>query len=42
IAAVPVKDTIKQVQNGVITTTLERSRLWMIQTPQVFAFPLIY
>lgn len=42
IAAVPVKDTIKQVQNGVITTTLERSRLWTIQTPQVFAFPLIY
>ena len=42
IAAVPVKDTIKQVQDGIITTTLERSRLWTVQTPQVFAFPLIY
>ncbi len=42
VAAVPVKDTIKQVHNGVITTTPERSQLWSIQTPQVFAFPMIH
>lgn len=42
IAAVPVKDTIKQVQNEVITATPDRSLLWMVQTPQVFSFPLIY
>lgn len=42
IAAVPVKDTIKQVEQGWITTTLDRTQLWTIQTPQVFAFPLIY
>ena len=42
IAAVPVKDTIKQVQQGWISSTLDRSQLWAIQTPQVFSFPLIY
>lgn len=41
VAAVPVKDTIKQVQNGKISATLNRAHLWMVQTPQVFAFPLI-
>lgn len=42
IAAVPVKDTIKQVQNGKIIATPDRALLWMVQTPQVFAFDLIY
>jgi 2-C-methyl-D-erythritol 4-phosphate cytidylyltransferase len=42
IAAVPVKDTIKQVRDGIIQETLDRSHLWTVQTPQVFAFPLIH
>jgi 2-C-methyl-D-erythritol 4-phosphate cytidylyltransferase len=42
IAAVPIKDTIKQVQQGCISSTLDRSQLWAIQTPQVFSFPLIH
>src|SRR6266852_9113223 len=42
IAAVPVKDTIKLVQEGRVTATLDRSQLWAIQTPQVFSFPLIH
>jgi 2-C-methyl-D-erythritol 4-phosphate cytidylyltransferase len=42
IAAVPVKDTIKQVQDGKISATPDRSQLWAVQTPQVFAFPLIH
>jgi 2-C-methyl-D-erythritol 4-phosphate cytidylyltransferase len=42
VAAVPVKDTIKQVREGVIESTPERSQLWAVQTPQVFAFPLIH
>lgn len=42
VAAVPVKDTIKRVQNGIIESTPDRSQLWMVQTPQVFAFPLIH
>ena len=42
IAAVPVKDTIKQVQQGWIYSTLDRSQLWAVQTPQVFSLPLIH
>jgi len=42
IAAVPVKDTIKHAEHGLIAATLERSLLWTVQTPQVFSFPLIY
>ncbi len=38
IAAVPCKDTIKSSDNGHdVEKTLERSRLWAVQTPQVFA-----
>jgi 2-C-methyl-D-erythritol 4-phosphate cytidylyltransferase len=38
IAAAPVSDTVKEVgDDGVsVTRTLERSRLWAVQTPQVF------
>jgi 2-C-methyl-D-erythritol 4-phosphate cytidylyltransferase len=37
IAASPVADTIKQADGrGVVERTLERSRLWAVQTPQVF------
>lgn len=41
-AVVAVKETIKQVQLGQITATLDRSQLWAVQTPQVFSFPLIH
>jgi len=37
IAATPVVDTVKQVDEGQrVVRTLERSSLWAIQTPQVF------
>ena len=38
IAAAPVSDTIKEVgEDGqTVARTLERSRLWAVQTPQVF------
>jgi 2-C-methyl-D-erythritol 4-phosphate cytidylyltransferase len=38
IAAAPISDTIKEVgEDGrTVTRTLERSRLWAVQTPQVF------
>lgn len=39
--AVPVKDTIKRVQDHLIAETLPREELWAMQTPQIFAFPLI-
>jgi 2-C-methyl-D-erythritol 4-phosphate cytidylyltransferase len=38
IAAVPVSDTIKEVgaDGRAVARTLDRSRLWAVQTPQVF------
>lgn len=34
--SIPVKDTIKQAQGGVVLSTLDRSSLQAVQTPQVF------
>ena len=34
-AAVPVKDTIKIVEDGRVLETVDRSRLWAMQTPQI-------
>ena len=42
IPIAPVKDTIKQVLDGKVTATPDRSQLWTVQTPQVFAFSLIH
>ena len=36
IAAAPVTDTIKQCADGRVERTLDRSRLWAVQTPQAF------
>jgi 2-C-methyl-D-erythritol 4-phosphate cytidylyltransferase len=36
IAAAPVTDTIKEGEGRTVARTLDRSRLWAIQTPQVF------
>jgi 2-C-methyl-D-erythritol 4-phosphate cytidylyltransferase len=36
IAAAPVTDTVKEAQDGRVVATLDRSRLWAIQTPQAF------
>jgi len=41
VVAVPVKETVKRVEQGNIVTTLERSRLWFTQTPQTFEYKLI-
>lgn len=42
IAAVPLQDTIKEVgPGGGVVRTLERSRLYAAQTPQVFATELL-
>ena len=43
VAAVPVKDTIKVTDaDGVVVDTPPRDRLWTVQTPQCFAYQLIY
>jgi 2-C-methyl-D-erythritol 4-phosphate cytidylyltransferase len=40
--AVPVKDTIKEVDDGnFVVKTLDRRQLWTIQTPQIFRYDLI-
>ena len=39
--AIPVKDTIKEVQGGIITATPVRSALRAVQTPQVFDYDLL-
>lgn len=39
LLAVAASDTIKQVDNELrVTTTLDRSRLWQAQTPQMFRY----
>src|SRR5215213_2209595 len=38
IPALPLGDTIKRVENGVIRETIDRSLLWRAQTPQGFHF----
>jgi 2-C-methyl-D-erythritol 2,4-cyclodiphosphate synthase len=41
VAAVPVKDTIKSAEDGIFSETLDRSRLYSIQTPQGFGRKLL-
>lgn len=36
IAALPVTDTVKEVEDGQVVRTPDRGRLWAAQTPQVF------
>lgn len=43
VAAMPVKETIKLAdENDFVESTPARNRLWGIQTPQVFDFPLVF
>ncbi|MGG3449709.1 2-C-methyl-D-erythritol 4-phosphate cytidylyltransferase [Domibacillus aminovorans] len=41
IAAVLVKDTIKQAEGGAVSQTVDRSNLWSVQTPQAFRTALL-
>jgi 2-C-methyl-D-erythritol 4-phosphate cytidylyltransferase len=42
VAAAPVTDTIKVADDGGrVSETLDRSRLWAVQTPQVFTEPVL-
>jgi 2-C-methyl-D-erythritol 4-phosphate cytidylyltransferase len=43
IAAAPVSDTIKEVADDgrTVVATLDRARLWAVQTPQVFRRPAL-
>ncbi|MDK2880257.1 MAG: 2-C-methyl-D-erythritol 4-phosphate cytidylyltransferase [Clostridia bacterium] len=41
VVGVPVKDTVKVVEQGGVTATPPRSSLWIAQTPQVFRRSLL-
>ena len=41
LVAVPAKDTIKMVENGIIRETPPRETLWLAQTPQAFRYGVI-
>jgi 2-C-methyl-D-erythritol 4-phosphate cytidylyltransferase/2-C-methyl-D-erythritol 2,4-cyclodiphosphate synthase len=42
VAALPATDTVKEVApEGVVTATLDRARLWLVQTPQAFRRELL-
>jgi 2-C-methyl-D-erythritol 4-phosphate cytidylyltransferase len=41
ILGVPLKDTIKESENGLVKKTLKRDSLWAIQTPQIFPYNTI-
>jgi 2-C-methyl-D-erythritol 4-phosphate cytidylyltransferase len=42
LVAVPAKDTIKTVRDGIIIDTPPREMLWQAQTPQSFRFATIF
>jgi 2-C-methyl-D-erythritol 4-phosphate cytidylyltransferase len=41
ILAVPMKDTVKKANEGLVSETVERSSLWSVQTPQAFRLPML-
>lgn len=41
LVAVPVKDTVKVVEAGIVTATPPRETLWLAQTPQTFRYGVI-
>jgi 2-C-methyl-D-erythritol 4-phosphate cytidylyltransferase len=41
IPVIPVADTVKRIEDGVVTDTLDREELGLAQTPQAFAASLL-
>jgi len=41
VPVLPVPDTIKEVEHGVVQRTLDRNRLYLAQTPQAFSRSLL-
>ena len=41
LAALPATDTVKRGEEGRVAATLDRSRIWLAQTPQGFRAPLL-
>ena len=42
IPGLPVTDTLKRVEKGIVQESVDRSSLYRIQTPQAFSFPLLW
>jgi 2-C-methyl-D-erythritol 4-phosphate cytidylyltransferase len=42
IAGIPITDTVKEADEaGCVRVTVERGRIWQVQTPQGFSYPLL-
>jgi 2-C-methyl-D-erythritol 4-phosphate cytidylyltransferase len=41
VPAIPVEDTIKLVEGDEVSRTLDRERLFRVQTPQGFSYPVL-
>lgn len=41
LLAVPAPDTLKRVHDGIVAATVDRAGMWLAQTPQVIARPLL-
>jgi len=41
ILALPMKETIKRVEDNYVITTLNREKIWSVQTPQTFDYKLL-
>lgn len=41
LLALPVADTLKEVEGGRVARTLDRNRIWRAQTPQLFRYGLL-
>jgi 2-C-methyl-D-erythritol 4-phosphate cytidylyltransferase len=39
--ALPTRETVKRVRDGLVEATLDRESLWLVQTPQVFRADLL-
>jgi 2-C-methyl-D-erythritol 4-phosphate cytidylyltransferase len=41
LLGIPVTDTVKRADDNMVTGTMDRSRLWLAQTPQLFRYGLL-
>jgi 2-C-methyl-D-erythritol 4-phosphate cytidylyltransferase len=41
VCALPIAETVKRVRGGIVESTLDRSELWTVQTPQGFRGALL-
>jgi 2-C-methyl-D-erythritol 4-phosphate cytidylyltransferase len=41
VCAAPIAETVKRVRDGLVETTIDRTGLWAVQTPQAFHFEVL-